>query len=86
MSAPADEGGGTDSIQADAGGDLTMLNRGGDAIHTTVDVVGEVDVIKTNTNGDGVQVPVEMGPEMDNDEEGGGDEPIPDEKEAGFYC
>jgi hypothetical protein len=35
-----DEKGGTDSIQADAGGDLTVLHRGGDAIHATVDVVG----------------------------------------------
>ena len=115
-----------------------MLNRGGDAIHATVDVVGEVNLIKTDTSGDGirvrvdneaelaqkveqtegphtmeeimmakqdrfdhatvdeevavaednfegggVQVPVEMGPEVDKDEEGGGDVPTPDDKEAG---
>ena len=36
-----DEGGGTDSIQADMGGDLTNDNRGGNAIHATVDAVEE---------------------------------------------
>ena len=53
---PLDEGGGTDYIQADAGGDLTMLHKGGDAIHATLDVVGEVDVIKSNTSGDEIPV------------------------------
>ena len=33
-------------------GDLTVLHRGGDAIHATVDVVGEVAVIKNITSGD----------------------------------
>ena len=85
------------------GGDLTVLHRGGDAIHATVDVVGEVDVIKNNTSGDeipvegdegaklfktdtsgdGIRVRVEIKPEVDADEEGGGDVPTPDDKEAG---
>jgi hypothetical protein len=46
---PLDEGGGTDFIQTDAGGDLTVLHGGGEAIHATSDIVGK---IKNNTSGD----------------------------------
>jgi hypothetical protein len=155
---PQDEGGGTGSIQADSGDDLNMLARGGNAIHTTVDAVGEADVIMNNASGDknpvtddesaymiknntandgirvqvddeaeltkkigttvglhtmegfvmtkhdrvdhatideeetvaeeefeGVQVSVESKPEVEEDEEGGGDIPTPDNKEAGKF-
>ena len=53
---PLDEGGGTDSTHTDAGGDLTVLHRGGEAIYATIDVVGEVDEIKNNTSS--VEFPV----------------------------
>ena len=49
--------------------------------HATVDE--EVTVADEDVEGGGVQVPVEMGPEMDRDEEGGGDVTTPDDKEAG---
>jgi hypothetical protein len=47
--------------------------------HATVD--GEVTVAEEEF--EGVQVPVEIKPEVDKDEEGGGDVTTPDDKEAG---
>ena len=35
---------------------LTVIYRGGDATHATVDVVGEVDMIENNTSGELIPV------------------------------